>query len=193
MLLCRRRSQKIGSNTVADIRIEPFDPSKHQRTDFDCGKPALDEFLRSLVTQYEKRRLGKTFVAVRAEKSDTVVGYYTLAAGAVAFQNMPQEIAKKLPRHPVPVILLARLAVDRSAQAQGLGRALLMDALQLALSISKSLGVFAVEVAAIDEQAVLFYAKFGFTSLVDDPRHMFLPIGTIEQAVAASKQERERS
>jgi hypothetical protein len=114
MLLCRRRSQKIGSSTVAEICIEPFDPSKHRRTDFDCGKPALDEFLRSLVTQYEKRRLGKTFVAVRAEKSDTVVGYYTLAAGAVAFQNMPQEIAKKLPRHPVPVILSARLPREKT-------------------------------------------------------------------------------
>jgi GNAT superfamily N-acetyltransferase len=177
---------------MTEICIEPFDPAKHRRADFDCGKPALNEFLRTLVTQYEKRRLGKTFVAVRADGLHTVAAYYTLAAGAVAFGNVPQEIARKLPRHPVPVILLARLAVDRSAQAQGLGKALLVDALQRAVGISRFLGVFAVEVVAIDAQAATFYARFGFTPLLDDPQHMYLPISAIEQAVAASKQESER-
>jgi GNAT superfamily N-acetyltransferase len=131
----------------------PFDAATHRRVGFECGKPALNGFLNTLVSQYEKRHLGKTFVAVRTGGDGQVVGYYTLAASAVSFDNMPPEIALKLPRHPVPMILLARLAVDRRAQGEGLGKALLHDALQRALGTSKSLGVFAVEVLAIDEQA----------------------------------------
>jgi len=141
---------------VDDIRIEPFDKSRHERTGFHCGQPALDEFVRSLVTQYEKRRLGKTFVAVRSSSPD-VLGYYTLAAGSVAFQNLPTPSAKKLPKHPVPSVLLARLAVGQSMQGQGLGEALLMDALQRASQLSKSLGIHAVEVVAIDQRAQAFY------------------------------------
>lgn len=169
------------------IHIEPFDKAKHHRTAFCCGNPALDDFIRTLVAQYEKRRLGKTFVAVRPEEGRTVVGYYTLAAGAVAFANVPEDIAQRLPKHPVPVILLTRLAVDQSCQGQGLGVALLTDALRRSLELSKSLGVFAVEVLAIDEQARAFYAKYGFTALSDDPRHMYLPIRTIEEAISASE------
>ncbi len=97
---------------MAEISIEPFDRAKHQRASFRCGKPALDEFIRTLVTQYEKRRLGKTFVAVQTDDLATVVGYYTLASGAVACANLPPNVARKLPQHPIPVILLARLAVD---------------------------------------------------------------------------------
>ena len=97
---------------MVENRIEPFDKRRHRRSDFQCGVPALDDFLRTFVTQYEKRRLGKTFVAVPSDDALRVIGYYTLAAGAVAFAHLPIEVARKLPRHPVPVILLARLAVD---------------------------------------------------------------------------------
>lgn len=93
---------------MAETRIEPFDKATHQRAGFSCGKPALDEFIRTLVTQYEKRRLGKTFVAVQADEGKAIIGYYTLASGAVACADLPNEVAKKLPKHPVPVILLAR-------------------------------------------------------------------------------------
>jgi predicted N-acetyltransferase YhbS len=98
-------------------------------------------------------------------------------------------MAKKLPKHPVPVILLARLAVDRSVQGQGLGETLLMDALGRAVELSSSLGVFAVHVLAVDDAAGLFYAKYGFVSLLDDPRHMFLPISVIEKATSKSERE----
>ena len=101
----------------ADCRIERL-CRIHDRAGFSCGKPSLDEFLRRLVTQYEKRDLGRTFVAV--VPGDTkVCGYYTLASGGIAFQNLPAAAAKKLPRHPVPVVILARLAVDLGAQGKG--------------------------------------------------------------------------
>lgn len=166
-----------------DIRVEPFDKARHDRAGFHCGQPSLDSFLLTLVTQYEKRRLGKTFVAVRT--GDTkVLGYYTLASSAVAFVHVPAEAARPLPKHPVPVVLLARLAVDQSVHGRGLGATLLMDALDRCLELSKSLGVFAVEVVAIDDRAAAFYGKYGFTRLLDDPRHMYLPMSAIEDAVA---------
>lgn len=153
----------------------------HERGEFECGKPALTNFLRSLVTQYEKRRLGRTYVALK-EGENKVVGYYTLAAGAVNVGAMPAVAAKKLPKHPVPVVLLARLAVDQSAQGQGLGGRLLADALGRCLALADQLGIHAIEVDAIDLDAKAFYEKFGFVSLQDDPLHMYLPIATVETA-----------
>jgi GNAT superfamily N-acetyltransferase len=167
---------------MAEFRIEPFQKAKHQRGDFDCGKPPLNEFLRSKVTQYERRHLGRTFVVVRETTPHSVSGYYTVAAGALSLPDLPPEIAAKLPRHPVPVVLLARLAIDGAAQGQGLGRILLVDALRRALELSASLGVFAVEVLAIDEDAIGFYTRFGFEPLLDSPRHLYMPIGAIEEA-----------
>lgn len=161
--------------------IERLDHS-HQREEFCCGKELLDKFFRLLVGQYERRRLGRTFVIVR-RGDKRVLGYYTLASGAVSFQHLPEDTAKKLPRHPVPVVLLARLAIDQSVQGLGLGKRLLTDALRRCLNISGSLGIYAVEVLAIDGDAQRFYESFGFVSLVDDDRHLYLPIKTIEHGL----------
>jgi len=163
---------------VAKWTIEPF-TKVHDRSEFSCGKTPLDDFIRSRVSQYEKRRLGKTFVAVAAGNK-RVVGFYTLAAGAVAFYHLPEDTSRKLPKHPVPVVLLARLAVDQCAQGKGLGEQLLLDAFQRSLDLSISLGVHAVEVVAINDAAAAFYGKYGFVPLLDEPLHLHLPIATIE-------------
>ncbi len=165
-----------------EFHVEPFDKSKHERGGFRCDQPELNDFLHVLVSQYEKRKLGKTFVLLRTGRRN-IVGYYTLAASKIEFARMPSEVTRKLPRHPAPVILLARLAVDRSLQGQGLGELLLVDALKRSIEVSKSLGVFAIEVLAIDERAVSFYAKYGFLSLLEDPYNMYLPIRTVEDAL----------
>src|SRR5438309_2342147 len=99
--------------------IEPL-KATHERGEFCCGKAPLDEFLRTLVSQYEKRNVGRTFVAV-AQGENRVCGYYTLAAASVEFGHLPEDLAKKLPKHPVPVAHLGRLAVDKSAQGKRLG------------------------------------------------------------------------
>lgn len=166
---------------MVDWTVEAF-RKDHDRLGFHCGNDQLDYFLRQLVSQYEKRKLGKTYVAVPAG-GKKVLGYYTLAAGAVSFQHLPVEVSQKLPKHPVPVVLLARLAVDKAHQGMRLGEGLLMDALQRALDLASSLGVHAVEVEAIDGHAVKFYKKYGFISLIDHPAHMFLPIATIAHAL----------
>lgn len=164
---------------MADWTIEPFGKA-HTRSAFNCGKPALDDFIRTRVSQYEKRRLGKTFVAVpKGEKR--VIGYYTLAAGAVTFEHLPAAASRKLPKHPIPVILLARLAVDLSVQGQRLGEGLLLDALQRSLDLSGKLGAHAVEVNALDDLAVAFYVKYGFTPLLDNAKHLHLALATVEK------------
>jgi GNAT superfamily N-acetyltransferase len=164
---------------MAEWSVEPLDRS-HERDAFTCGKAPLDNFLRTLVNQYEKRRLGRTYVIVRRGEK-RALGYYTLASGAVSFENLPQKAAKKLPRHPAPVILLARLALDQSVQGQGLGGFVLADALRRSLSLAEQLGVHAVEVDAIDDQAKAFYERYGFIPLQDDPRRLYLPMATIEE------------
>jgi GNAT superfamily N-acetyltransferase len=172
---------------MADWRIERLDRT-HERGEFCCGKAPLDAFLRSLVSQYEKRNLGRTYVAVK-EGEKRVYGYYTLASSAVPFAHVPTKIARKLPRHPVPVALLARLAVDQAAQGQGLGAELLIDALRRCRELAAALGIFAVEVLAIDDEARRFYEKYGFTSLVDDERHLYLPMKTLETALGEKTAE----
>lgn len=162
---------------MAEWAIVPFD-REFERSSFSCGQPALDDFIRLRVSQYEKRRLGKTFVAIDSAGNE-VLGYHTLAAGAVAFQNLPASSSRKLPSHPVPVVLLARLAVDRKFQGQKIGEGLLLDALHRSKLLSAQIGVHAVEVLAIDESAAAFYRKFGFVPLLDDPMHLFLPIASI--------------
>jgi len=158
----------------------------HERASFSCGNASLDEFLRTRVSQYEKRRLGRTYVAVRPN-AKRVVGYYTLASGSVSFANIPPGLARKLPRHPVPVVLLARLAVDTGAQGQGLGRYLLADALHRCLALGDRVGVHAIEVEAIDEAAQRFYEKFGFVPLEDDPHHLYLPLATVHESFRAGR------
>jgi GNAT superfamily N-acetyltransferase len=170
---------------MAEWLVERLDAS-HTRVGFHCGKPSLDQFLLSLVSQYEKRKLGRTYVAVLPGQK-RVIGYYTLASGALSFQNLPARAARKLPRHPVPVILLARLAVDQRVQGRGLGKFLLMDALKRCLALSGQVGVHAVEVEAIDEQAREFYEGFGFVPLLDRALHLYLPLATIEGAFPSGK------
>jgi GNAT superfamily N-acetyltransferase len=169
---------------MADWRIERLQPV-HQRQDFCCGKIALDEFLRTRVSQYEKRRLGRTWVAV-CPPDNRVYGYYTLASSAVAFENLPKNLAKKLPKHPLPVLLLARLAVDQTAKGQCLGKLLLHNVFQKAIELSANMGIHAVEVDALDEEARQFYGKFGFSPFLDNEKHLFLPMATIEDALKAS-------
>jgi GNAT superfamily N-acetyltransferase len=166
---------------MPDWPIVPL-ATEHERSGFSCGKPPLDDFLRTLVSQYEKRHLGRTYVACHPGTS-RVAGYYTLASGSIAFQNLPTEAARKLPRHSVPSVILARLAVDRTAQGQGLGETLLIDAFRRTLDLSGTLGIHAVEVDAIDEQARAFYEKYGFVPLTGQPMRLYLPVATTRKGL----------
>lgn len=150
--------------------------STHDRGDFDCGEPSLNDYLKRFALQNAKQGLGRTWVAVEAG-GVAVKGYYTLVSSSVSFDIVP----KKLPRYPVPVILLARLAVDLRYQGQRFGADLLLDALERAAEVADEVGVYAVVLDALHDSAQRFYLKYGFEPLTDDHLHLYLPIKTIKQ------------
>ena len=162
---------------MTEFAIVPL-AAEHDRSQFDCGEPTLNDFIRLHATQYERRHLGRTFVAVEIGKP-RVDGFYTISAGAVAFETWPDHVRRKLPRHPMPVIHLGRLAVDRKCRGIRLGETLLIDALQRSHKLAQTVGVFAVEVIAVDQAAKSFYLKYGFVPLLDDPQHLYMSMKTI--------------
>jgi len=164
---------------MADWVIERLDRS-HDRESFSCGQEPLDTFLKTLVTQYEKRRLGRTFVATAAGDKK-VLGYYTIAAGSFALDVLPEAARKGLPKHPLPTVHLGRLAVDLTCQGKRLGETLLFHFLHQALEASHNLGIFAVDVWAMHNEARPFYVNYGFMSLADAPLHLYLPMKMVEK------------
>lgn len=145
--------------------------TRHVLTAFDSGEPALNEFLQRYAGQNSRRNLGRTFVVTLAD-AEQVYGYYTMAASSLRLEQIPE----KLPRYPIPVILVARLAVDRTQQGRGLGELLLFDALARAERLSQELGAFALNVRAKHEKAKAFYLKYGFRELLDDKLNLYLPM-----------------
>lgn len=156
---------------------------RHDRGHFECGIPELDVFLKRFARQNDAKGIGRTYCATRPGEW-RVLGFFTLRSGAVAFEQLPAKERKKVPRYPVPVAHLGRLAVDRTAQGQGLGEALLVAALRRAQAAAAELGVYAVEVVAKDERARRFYQRYGFRSLEDDRLHMYLSMNVVERALA---------
>jgi GNAT superfamily N-acetyltransferase len=150
------------------------------RSAFDCGRPTLNEWLKDRAGQFDRRDLSRTFVATRPNET-VVLGYYSISTHRVTHDVLPAAEAKGLPRLDIPVVLIGRLAIDTNLQGQGLGALLLVDALRRSLQISEQVGIRAVEVDAIDDAARNFYLKFGFRSLLDDPRHLFLPMHDIRK------------
>ncbi len=155
--------------------ITPLTAS-HDRAAFDCGEESLNDFLKRFARQNDEKGLGRTYVAVKPDES-RIYGYYTLSSGALSFDTLPEN----LPRYPIPVVHLARLAVDESAKGNRLGSALLADALKRSVSIAEQLGIYAVEVYALTESAREFYLKFGFAELLDDKLHLYLTIKKIRK------------
>jgi GNAT superfamily N-acetyltransferase len=157
-----------------------------KRDAFDCGEPALNEFLQKHARQNQERGVGRTFVVIgQGDRSLRVVGFYTLSAGRVEFENVPDALRKGLPRYPVPVAHLGRLGVCRSAQGQKLGEALLIDALDRICGVAEEIGIAAIEVWAKNERARSFYARYGFAGLLDDGVHMYMPIQTARKALGS--------
>jgi GNAT superfamily N-acetyltransferase len=152
----------------------------HDRSGFSCGKAPLDEFLKKLAGQYHRRDFARTYVAV-VPPDPAVLGYYTLSAGSLDLSALPASVRKKLPRHPVPVARLGRLAVTQGAQGRNLGKARLVDALARCNRVSEQVALYAVEVEAIDDDARDFYLKYAFTPLADDPLHLYLSMKVVQQ------------
>lgn len=154
--------------------IRPLDADA-QTADFDCGEKALDEYLQRYASQDIKRGVARVFVASPADQPQVVAGFYTLSAASIAAQTLPEAWRKKLPRYPVPVALLGRLAVSQKSHGQGLGSILLVDACKRVAAASETLAVAALVVDAKSTKAAAFYQHFGFIELPGQPGRWMLP------------------
>ena len=160
----------------APFRVAPLDAA-HVRDEFRCGSAALDRYLREQVTQDIRRRVAACFVALTGELR--IAGYYTLASASLLLADLPPGIGKKLPRYPtVPAVRMGRLAVDEAFTGQGLGGALLADALERA--IRSEIAAYALMVDAKNHTAATSYRHHGFIMLPDTPLTLFLPLATVQ-------------
>lgn len=144
---------------------------EHDPAPFDCGVEPLNEYLRQYALLNHQNRSSRTYVAMRG---DRIVGYYTLANGSVSRDEVPARVAQGLGRYPVPITLLARLAVDISERGKGLGRGLLKDAVLRAYQASDLVGSRAIATHAKDETAKLFYQRFQFAPSPLNEFHLYL-------------------
>ncbi|MDD5271204.1 MAG: GNAT family N-acetyltransferase [Methylovulum sp.] len=156
--------EKTTKPTIAKLTAQ------HDPSHFDCGHAGLNTFIRLHALSGQRAAISQTYVAV---VDTAIVGYHTLVVGDVAYEGVPERLAKGLPRHPVPVMLLARLAVDRTRQGQGLGAALVTDAMRRTLQVADIAGVRALLVHAKDEAAKGFYAYLGFEPFPGEPLTLY--------------------
>lgn len=147
---------------------------------FDCGRPALNQFLYRFALINQRAGSAQTYVCCEEGK---VVGYYSLTVGSVEPVNAPTRVAKGLARHPLPVMILARLAVDKAYQGKGLGRALLKDVLLRTLQASDIAGIRALLVHAKDDLARKWYEQWEFESSPTDPLHLYLILKDLKAIV----------
>jgi GNAT superfamily N-acetyltransferase len=162
--------------------ITAFDRRAHRVETFSCGQESLDRWLRAYAGQSQRRDAARTFVT--ADPDGNVAGYYTLVAAQVEYEHASANVTRGLSRHfPIPVALLARLAVSISHQGTGLGRSLLLDALQRVLQASDELAIRAVTVDAIDERAASFYRAFGFEPSNLAPDTLMIPLQLVRQTL----------
>lgn len=159
--------------------VEKLRPD-HAIEDFDCGREALNRYLLRYAWINQQAGAAQTYVGL---VGNSVVGYCTLAVGQVSRDEVPERLTKGLARHPVPIMLLARLAVAVSAQGQGVGKALLRDAMQRTLQAADIAGIRAFAVHAKDAEARAFYEKFDFTPSPTDPMHLFVLLKDVRRIV----------
>lgn len=151
----------------------------HDRPGFHCGVASLDGYIQKQARQDVKRHVSRVFVANTLAQPKVIVGYYTLSSLSIELGQLPDALARKLPRHPVPAALLGRLAVDQAAQGHGVGKMLLVDAIKRTLAVSDEIAIYAMVVDAIDERSERFYRQFGFTPLSSGKQRLFLPLKSL--------------
>ena len=149
----------------------------HDRSSFDCGVPALNEFLHKFAQQQSKKGVCTVYVLVNAQAPQHILGFYSLSAAQVEAARLSAAAQKKLPRYPIPCFRMGRLACSKAHQGLGLGRILLGLAVERCLQARRQVAAYALLVDAKDESAAQFYAHYGFTALQDMPLSLYLALG----------------
>jgi len=160
-------------------RVEKLRPD-HTIESFDCSREELNRYLQRFAWQNQQAGAAQTYVGLAG---DAVIGYYTLAVGHVTREEAPERLTKGLARHPVLIMLLARLAVDHRWQGQGVGKALIKDAMLRTLQAADIAGIRAFAVHAKDEEARRFYLKFDFIPSPSDPMHLFVLLKDVRRVL----------
>ncbi len=162
-----------------EFQIQPLGPH-HDRAEFSCGVDPLDNYFKRQAGQDARKRVAAVFVL--SPDGRTIAGYYTLSQFSIELDEIPLQLAKRLPRYPLlPATLIGRLAISSVFRGQGLGEVLLMDALHRSLSLSAQIASAAVIVDAKNDRARRFYLKYGFLELPGFSGRFFLPMRTVER------------
>jgi GNAT superfamily N-acetyltransferase len=164
-----------------NLLIVPLNAT-HDRAGFHCDVEGLDQYIHKQAGQDVRRRISRVFVAALPDNPKEVVGYYSLSTLSIELSQLPEKLARKLPKHPVPAALIGRLAVSKNARGCGIGKMLLVDAIKRTLSVSDQIAIYAMVVDAVNDNAKGFYAQFGFAPLSDDSPRLFLPLKPFEDS-----------
>lgn len=167
---------------MTGYRIRQLDAAVDVDT-FNSASTPLDEYIRRYASQDARKNVARVFVATPEDQPERLAGFFTLSAGSVNCSELPPALARKLPRYPVPVALLGRLAVDRQFQRRGLGAILLADACHKVVQASAVLAVVGIVVDAKDQTAAAFYRHFGFMPLPGRPDRFLLPANMLPTEV----------
>lgn len=167
---------------IPPLRIDKLQRA-HAVDAFDCGREALNRFLVRYAIQNQQAGASQTYLALAGED---VAGYYTLVVGQVEYDDAPERLKKGLARHPVPIMLLARLVISTAWQGKGLGSGLLKDAMLRTLQAAEIAGIRAFAVHAKDDEAKTFYEHFDFLASPSDPYHLFRLLKDIRGFLKAS-------
>ena len=149
----------------------------HQKKSFNCGQDDLNKFLKQYASQHQKSGTSKTYVAV--DNDTKVSGFYCLSSTSIGFDVVDAVLTKRLPRYPLPCVVVGRFAVDQESQGQGLGKLLLAHALKQVAKVAQIVGVNFVVIHAKDQKAMEFYQRFGFISLTSNPLTLVYPVSEI--------------
>jgi GNAT superfamily N-acetyltransferase len=159
------------------LEERPLDPAVHDRQGFDCGVPALNEYLQRLAGQHRRQGLSAVYVLVDEVAPSRILGYHTLSAAEVAVDRLVEVDRRRLPRYPLPCFRLGRLACRADEHGRGLGRLLLGGAVERCLKAREQVAAHALIIDAKDERAQRFCAHFGFRPLQDAALTLYLPLG----------------
>lgn len=160
---------------------------RYNRDIFDCGEAALNEFLQRYARKNHEVGGAKTFLAISDADNETIFGYYSLSPASVAYARTPEIVRRGLARYEVPAFRLARMAVDRNVQGQGLGGQLLLSAGKRCLLAAAEVGGVAMLIDAKNARVAAWYQSYGALPLLDAPLSLMIPLTTVEAALNAAK------
>ncbi|MEZ5536729.1 MAG: GNAT family N-acetyltransferase [Thiolinea sp.] len=164
--------------TTASLLIQPLSKS-HLRKNFDCTEAELNRYLQQTALQHQQKLISRTWVAVNPAEPAIILGFYTTTLAEVPPQNFNNNDAKRLPKNPLPVVRLSRLATDRQHQSKQIGQRLLIDAITKTARLLEEFSIVAMVVDAKNQSAAGYYQHFGFIPLQDDPLKLYLPAQTL--------------